>query len=51
MYLIGEANIRHPDAYACQFPAMIDDWRSKFNVASKHQTNQQFPFGFVQVRI
>ncbi|XP_060573099.1 sialate O-acetylesterase-like [Ruditapes philippinarum] len=45
----GEANIRHPDAYACQFPAMIDDWRSKFNIASKHQTNQQFPFGFVQL--
>ncbi|XP_045196973.2 sialate O-acetylesterase-like [Mercenaria mercenaria] len=45
----GEANIRHPDDYACQFPAMIDDWRAKFNAASKHQTSKQFPFGFVQL--
>ena len=47
----GEANSRAPDAYACQFPAMIDDWRSKFNAASQHQTDKQFPFGFVQVII
>ncbi|XP_060572916.1 sialate O-acetylesterase-like [Ruditapes philippinarum] len=45
----GEANSRAPEAYACQFPAMIDDWRSKFNAASQLQTDKQFPFGFVQL--
>lgn len=45
----GEANIRHPDDYVCQFSTMIDEWRSKFNAASHHQTNRHFPFGFVQL--
>ncbi|RUS78410.1 hypothetical protein EGW08_013824 [Elysia chlorotica] len=47
----GERNARHPlvDRYACTFPAMIDDWRSKFHSVSKGQTNDTFPFGFVQL--
>ncbi|KAL4233116.1 hypothetical protein ACF0H5_007801 [Mactra antiquata] len=48
-FIPGEANSPHPDEYACQFPAMINDWRTKFSVASKGQTNKQFPFGFVQL--
>ena len=34
--------------YGCTFPAMIEDWRAKFNQASS-QTSATFPFGFVQV--
>ena len=45
----GEANIDHPENYACLFPAMIQDWRQKFNVESMGQTPSDFPFGFVQV--
>jgi hypothetical protein len=32
----------------CSFPAMIDDWRSKFHLANA-QMDAEFPFGFVQV--
>lgn len=45
----GEANIHSPDLYACQFPAMISDWRTKFSSASLHTTSPHFPFGFVQL--
>ncbi|XP_041361501.1 sialate O-acetylesterase-like isoform X2 [Gigantopelta aegis] len=45
----GESNAGHPDAYACQFPAMIRDWRKKFHDASLRETHQNFPFGFVQI--
>jgi len=34
--------------YGCTFPAMIEDWRAKFNQASS-QTSATFPFGFVQL--
>ncbi|ELU18602.1 hypothetical protein CAPTEDRAFT_144081, partial [Capitella teleta] len=33
--------------YNCTFPAMIDDWRMKWNDAA--MTNPLFPFGFVQL--
>lgn len=45
----GESNSNHYQQYACQFPTMIEDWRKKFNTASNHATNQDFPFGFVQL--
>ncbi|CAG5123855.1 unnamed protein product [Candidula unifasciata] len=35
--------------YNCSFPAMIDDWRLQFNKASSGETNNIFPFGFVQL--
>jgi len=28
----GEANVDDPDSYACRFPAMIVDWRKKFQL-------------------
>lgn len=28
----GEANANDPSSYACRFPAMITDWRNKFNL-------------------
>ncbi len=28
----GEANAGDPDSYACRFPAMIADWRKKFDL-------------------
>jgi len=28
----GEANAGNPPSYACRFPAMIYDWRLKFNL-------------------
>lgn len=37
----GEANSGAPVPYACQFPAMISDWRLKFGL--------QLPFYFVQL--
>ncbi|XP_060553645.1 sialate O-acetylesterase-like isoform X2 [Ruditapes philippinarum] len=45
----GESNSGHPDLYACQFPAMIDDWRKKFHAGSDGETSDHFPFGFVQL--
>ncbi|XP_041352047.1 sialate O-acetylesterase-like isoform X2 [Gigantopelta aegis] len=48
----GEANAgseASAELYACQFPAMINDWRSKFNKATDGETSQHFPFGFVQL--
>lgn len=47
----GEANSRNAYDYACSFPAMIDDWRQKFNQKSMGETNSMCPFGFVQVNI
>jgi sialate O-acetylesterase len=38
----GEANANDPNHYECSFPAMIDDWRAKFNETS-------LPFFFVQL--
>ena len=48
---VGEANVGMWQQYNCSFPAMISDWRSKFNVNSNGVTDAQFPFGFVQVEI
>ncbi|XP_052232498.1 sialate O-acetylesterase-like isoform X2 [Dreissena polymorpha] len=45
----GEADWATPHLYACQFEAMISDWRAKFHQASKNQTSVMFPFGFVQL--
>uniref|UniRef100_A0A8D0G657 Sialic acid acetylesterase n=1 Tax=Sphenodon punctatus TaxID=8508 RepID=A0A8D0G657_SPHPU len=46
----GEENtILNTDLYNCTFPALIDDWRSSFHMGSDGQTQQQFPFGFVQL--
>ncbi|XP_046550379.1 sialate O-acetylesterase-like isoform X2 [Haliotis rubra] len=45
----GEANADKPGLYNCTFPAMIDDWRVKFNQASDGATSNKFPFGFVQL--
>lgn len=45
----GESNAGYYKDYMCQFPAMIEDWREKFYMASHHQTSRAFPFGFVQL--
>ncbi|XP_071153923.1 sialate O-acetylesterase-like isoform X1 [Mytilus edulis] len=45
----GESNAGNSDGYKCMFPAMIDDWRSKFYANSLHTTDPKFPFGFVQL--
>ncbi len=37
--------------YNCTFPAIISDWRLKFNQGSLGQTDNLFPFGFVQVTL
>ena len=45
----GEANADAPYTYNCTFPAMIDDWRSKWFYGTDKLTDLEFPFGFVQV--
>ncbi|BFZ09711.1 hypothetical protein BsWGS_12749 [Bradybaena similaris] len=35
--------------YNCTFPTMIKDWRKNFHHSSGRQTNNTFPFGFVQL--
>ncbi|XP_076077111.1 sialate O-acetylesterase-like [Mytilus galloprovincialis] len=48
----GEANAifpANPNTYNCTFPAMISSWRETFHVNSEMQTDEQFPFGFVQL--
>lgn len=45
----GEANAGNPTKYNCSFPAMINDWRKKWNEATNGDTDILFPFGFVQV--
>lgn len=37
------------DLYNCTFPELIADWRQTFHVGSRGQTEELFPFGFVQV--
>ena len=45
----GEANGNYNrDLYNCTFPAMIEDWRTKFSQVSGG-TNEDAPFGFVQL--
>lgn len=45
----GEANAAAPFTYNCTFPAMIDDWRSKWFYGTDKLTDPEFPFGFVQL--
>lgn len=48
----GEANAippANPNTYNCTFPAMISSWRENFHLNSEMQTDEQFPFGFVQL--
>jgi len=45
----GERNALAPSTYNCTFPAMIDDWRSKWYDGTNKLTNPMFPFGFVQL--
>lgn len=45
----GEANSGNPTSYNCTFPAMIDDWRSKWYHGTLGSTDATFPFGFVQL--
>ncbi|XP_027046270.1 sialate O-acetylesterase-like [Pocillopora damicornis] len=45
----GEANAGAPYNYNCTFPAMIDDWRSKWFYGTDDLTDPEFPFGFVQL--
>ena len=48
----GEENAERPlYDYNCTFPAMIDDWRSKWYDSTQHNTDPMFPFGFVQVSV
>jgi len=49
IFLTGESNSEHADEYKCSQKAMIDDWRNQFHQQSDSTTNQNFPFGFVQV--
>ena len=48
LLLAGEADAAKTNYY-CTFPAMISDWRSKFHIGTKGETDPTFPFGFVQV--
>ncbi|XP_048239906.1 sialate O-acetylesterase-like [Haliotis rufescens] len=45
----GENNAWRPEPYSCQFQALINDWRHKFNKESLGETSATFPFGFVQL--
>eukprot|EP01084_Bolivina_argentea_P188583 324604_1 len=43
----ADSNPTYAVPYACQFPAMIEDWRAKWHLYS--DTSPDFPFGFVQL--
>ena len=49
----GESDATHPggsvDCYNCTFPAMVNDWRSKFHRSTNGETDARFPFGVVQL--
>ncbi|XP_071824350.1 sialate O-acetylesterase-like isoform X2 [Apostichopus japonicus] len=45
----GEANAAESDRYARLFPAMINDWRRKWYEGTGGNTEEAFPFGFVQL--
>ena len=49
--LLGESDAHRPYSieYNCTFPAMIDDWRSKW--AENSGTDPKFPFGFVMLSV
>eukprot|EP00937_MAST-01D_sp_MAST-1D-sp2_P002621 g2621.t1 len=50
IWMQGEANA-HGDGrqYACSFPAMIRDWRSKFSKYTDGAAAAEFPFGWAQL--
>ena len=46
----GEANTGHNrDIYDCTFPAMIRTWRQRWHEATAGDTDENFPFGFIQL--
>ena len=53
----GEQNAGYPgdyqghnrDIYDCTFPSMINNWRQKWYEATNGDTEEMFPFGFVQL--
>ncbi|XP_078466533.1 sialate O-acetylesterase-like isoform X2 [Lampetra planeri] len=46
----GEANTGYnTDLYNCSFPAMINDWRQGFSIATNGNTDPLLPFGFAQI--
>ena len=46
----GEANTGHNrEIYDCTFPSMINHWRQAWHEGTGGDTEQQFPFGFVQL--
>lgn len=46
----GESNRNiNRDLYNCTFPELIADWRQTFHMGSRGQTEELFPFGFVQL--
>lgn len=44
---VNPGDYKTDDGYACFFPKMIEDYRSKFSKNS--DTDPKFPFGFVQL--
>ncbi len=48
----GESNAGNTqDKYPCEFSKMIEYWREIWNQRTNGNTDIQFPFGFVQVRL
>ncbi len=47
---VGETN-RGSHTYACDFAKMIQYWRQTWNERTNGITDNQFPFGFVQVSL
>ena len=45
----GESNGGAPVPYGCQQPALVADWRAKWNAASGGQTGALFPFGICEI--
>ena len=49
MFCVCVSTEGNAEAYNCRFPAMIEDWREKWNEGTGSQTTPLY-FGFVQVR-
>jgi len=45
----GENDAAYPRRYNCSFPALIGDWRRKWNKYTDGATAIDFPFGWVQI--
>uniref|UniRef100_S4RCY6 Sialic acid acetylesterase n=1 Tax=Petromyzon marinus TaxID=7757 RepID=S4RCY6_PETMA len=46
----GESNTGYnTDLYNCSFPAMINDWRQEFYIATNGNTDPLLPFGYAQI--